>query len=152
MPVQVAIHNVIEQALAFCEHVIAEHGANVERVFADQLPPVRGMPEQLAQVFVNLFTNACHAMPAVGGRLGVSSRLAPDGRIVVAVEDNGHGIASEHLTAIFAPFFTTKGDGRGTGLGLSIVRNIMDNHGAEIRAERAHDGGARFVLVFPPGA
>ncbi|MBX3207928.1 MAG: two-component sensor histidine kinase [Labilithrix sp.] len=151
VPVLVAIHNVIEQALAFCEHVIAEHGANVERVFADQLPPVRGMPEQLAQVFVNLFTNACHAMPETGGRLGVSSTLAPDGRVVVAVEDNGHGIAGEHLTSIFTPFFTTKGDGRGTGLGLSIVRNIMDNHSAEIRAERSPEGGARFVLMFPSG-
>jgi len=151
VPVPIAIHNVIEQALAFCEHVIAQHGAKVERVFADELPPVRGMPEQLAQVLGNLFTNACHAMPELGGRLGVSSRLAPDGRIVVTVEDNGHGIASEHLTAIFTPFFTTKGDGRGTGLGLSIVRNIMDNHSAEIRAERSHDGGARFVLMFPAG-
>jgi two-component system, NtrC family, sensor kinase len=152
VPVPVAVHNVIEQALAFCEHVIAEHGAKVERMFADALPPVRGMPEQLAQVFVNLFTNACHAMPGTGGRLAISSSLAPDGRIVVGVEDNGHGIASEHYTAIFTPFFTTKGDGRGTGLGLSIVRNIMDNHGAEIRAERGSDGGARFVLMFPSGA
>jgi two-component system, NtrC family, sensor kinase len=149
VPVQVAIHNVIEQALAFCEHVLAEHGANVERGFAETLPPVRGMPEQLAQVFVNLFTNACHAMPERGGCLVVSSTLGDDGRVTILVEDNGHGIASEHFTSIFTPFFTTKGDGRGTGLGLSIVRNIMDNHGAEIRAERGQDGGARFVLLFP---
>jgi signal transduction histidine kinase len=152
VPVPITIHNVIEQALAFCEHVLAEHGAKVERMFADALPPVRGMPEQLAQVFVNLFTNACHAMPQIGGRLAVSSTLSPEGRVVIAVEDNGHGIAHEHLASIFTPFFTTKGDGRGTGLGLSIVRNIMDNHGAEIRAERSSDGGARFVLVFPAGA
>lgn len=151
VPVQVGIHNVIEQALAFCEHVLAEHDAVVTRLFGDDLPPVRGMPEQLAQVFVNLFTNACHAMPATGGRLGIVTGLDPQGRIFVAVEDNGHGIAVEHVTAIFTPFFTTKGDGRGTGLGLSIVRNIMDNHSAEIRAERAPDGGARFVLTFPAG-
>jgi signal transduction histidine kinase len=151
VPVQVAIHNVIEQALAFCEHVLAEHGAGVDRGFAEALPPVRGMPEQLAQVFVNLFTNACHAMPHTGGRLTVATELASDGRVVVVVEDNGHGIAMEHLASIFTPFFTTKGDGRGTGLGLSIVRNIMDNHGAEIRAERSAQGGARFVLAFPAG-
>jgi C4-dicarboxylate-specific signal transduction histidine kinase len=150
VPVPVAIHNVIEQALAFCEHVIAEHGANVERGFSNGVPPVRGMPEQLAQVFVNLFTNACHAMPQRGGRIAVASEVGDDGRVVVLVADNGHGIANEHLTSIFTPFFTTKGDGRGTGLGLSIVRNIMDNHGAEIRAERGPDGGARFVLIFPP--
>jgi signal transduction histidine kinase len=148
VPVPVAIHNVIDQALAFCEHVIAEHGADVERGFAEGLPPVRGMPEQLAQVFVNLFTNACHALPERGGRLQVRSVLGDDGRVTVIVEDNGHGIASEHYGSIFTPFFTTKGDGRGTGLGLSIVRNIMDNHRAEIRAERAETGGARFVLLF----
>jgi two-component system, NtrC family, sensor kinase len=152
VPVLVAIHNVIEQALAFCEHVIAEHGAHVERGFAESLPPVRGMPEQLAQVFVNLFTNACHAMPKEGGRLVITSTANTDERVVVTVEDNGHGIASEHYGSIFTPFFTTKGDGRGTGLGLSIVRNIMDNHGAEIRAERGPNGGARFILSFPCGA
>ena len=150
VPVPVSIHNVMDQALAFCEHVLAEHGAAVDRHFDPAVPPVRGMPEQLAQVFVNLFTNACHAMPQTGGRLTVASLLAADGRrVTVHVEDNGHGIANEHLTSIFTPFFTTKGEGRGTGLGLSIVKNILDNHGAEIRAERSPLGGARFVIVFP---
>jgi signal transduction histidine kinase len=151
VPTLVSIQNVIEQALAFCEHVIAEHGASVDRGFADQVPPVRGMPEQLAQVFVNLFTNACHAMPERGGHLTVTTSTSPEGRIAVTVEDNGHGIAAEHMGSIFTPFFTTKGDGRGTGLGLSIVRNIMDNHSAEIRAEKSDNGGARFVLTFPSG-
>lgn len=152
VPVPVSIHNVIDQALAFCEHVLAEHGATVQRSFGDGVPPVRGMPEQLAQVFVNLFTNACHAMPPYGGVLSVASTLSEDGgRVSIHVEDNGHGIATEHIGSIFTPFFTTKGDGRGTGLGLSIVRNILDNHDAEIRAERSELGGARFVLVFPVG-
>jgi two-component system NtrC family sensor kinase len=153
VPVPVSIHNVIDQALAFCEHVLAEHSARVERSFADSVPPVRGMPEQLAQVFVNLFTNACHAMPDGGGVLSVGSAMTEDAaRVCIFVEDNGHGIAGEHLTAIFTPFFTTKGEGRGTGLGLSIVKNILDNHNAEIRAERSSLGGARFVLVFPVSA
>jgi two-component system, NtrC family, sensor kinase len=150
VPVPVSLHNVIEQALAFCEHVLAEHNAKVDRRFAESMPHVRGMPEQLVQVFVNLFTNACHAMPADGGQLVVTSRMSEDGtRFVISVEDNGHGIAPEHLTSIFTPFFTTKVDGRGTGLGLSIVKNIIDNHGAEIRAERGGDGGARFLMTFP---
>jgi two-component system NtrC family sensor kinase len=150
VPVPVSVHTVIEQALAFCEHVLAQHGAQVARRFAEAVPPVRGMHEQLVQVFVNLFTNACHAMPADGGALIVSSALSDDGlRLAIFVEDNGHGIAPDQMTQIFAPFFTTKVDGRGTGLGLSIVKNIMDNHGAEIRAERSDGGGARFVLSFP---
>ena len=153
VPVPVSLHTVIEQALAFCEHVIAQHGAQVERRFAEAVPAVRGMHEQLVQVFVNLFTNACHAMPADGGKLVVSSQLTSDGlHLLVIVTDNGHGIAIEHLAQIFAPFFTTKVDGRGTGLGLSIVKNIMDNHSAEIRAERSDEGGARFALIFPVNA
>ncbi len=150
VPVPVSLHTVIDQALAFCEHVLAQHGAQVERHFGDGVPPVRGMHEQLVQVFVNLFTNACHAMPEGGGALVVSTAMTDDGeRLAVYVEDNGHGIAADQLTQIFAPFFTTKVDGRGTGLGLSIVKNIMDNHRAEIRAERSDSGGARFVLLFP---
>lgn len=150
VPMPVSLKNVIEQALAFCEHVIADHQAVVDRRFSMDVPPVRGMPEQLVQVFVNLFTNACHALPETGGTLLVSSAMSPDGkRVLVLVEDNGHGIATDHLNQIFAPFFTTKVDGRGTGLGLSIVKNIMDNHHAEIRAEAGDNGGARFVLLFP---
>jgi signal transduction histidine kinase len=150
VPVPVSVHTVIEQALAFCEHVLAQHGAQVQRRFGEAMPSVRGMHEQLVQVFVNLFTNACHAMPGEGGELVVRTELIDDGlRLVVYVEDNGHGIAGDQLTQICAPFLTTKVDGRGTGLGLSIVKNIMDNHGAEIRAERADSGGARFVLAFP---
>lgn len=152
VPVPVSVHTVVEQALAFCEHIIAQHGASVDRRFAENIPAVKGKHEQLVQVFVNLFTNACHALPAEGGQLLVQTALTPDqSRIVIAVEDNGHGIAPDHLAQIFMPFFTTKVDGRGTGLGLSIVKNIMDNHGAEIRAERGGNGGARFVLVFPTG-
>jgi C4-dicarboxylate-specific signal transduction histidine kinase len=150
VPVPISIPLVIEQALAFCEHVIAQHGAKVERRFSDGLPAVRGMHEQLVQVFVNLFTNACHAMPAEGGRLTVTTAISADGREVhVSITDNGHGIADDHVAHIFAPFFTTKVDGQGTGLGLSIVKNIMDNHGASIQASRADDGGAQFVLAFP---
>ncbi len=150
VPVPVAIHNVIDQALAFCEHVLAEHGAKVERAYADAIPPVRGMPEQLAQVFVNLFTNACHAMPDSGGELVVSTRVSADARTIeVTVEDNGHGIPLDHQAQIFTPFFTTKADGRGTGLGLSIVKNIVDGHEGDIHVERRASGGTRFVLAFP---
>lgn len=147
---QVSLHNVIEQGIAFCEHVIADHGAVVDRKYALGVPTVYGMSEQLVQVFVNILTNACHALPPQGGRLLVGSEMSPLGMHVIAfVEDNGHGIAPEHVSQIFAPFFTTKVDGRGTGLGLSIVKNILDNHGADIRVERAPSGGARFLLSFP---
>ena len=63
IPVQVSVHLVIDQAIAFCEHVRADAGVTVERRYVPSRPMVRGKPEQLAQIFVNLVTNACHAMP-----------------------------------------------------------------------------------------
>lgn len=146
-PARVPIELVVERALAFCEHVLAAAGATVERSFEPGVHAVRGMPEQLAQVFVNLFTNACHALPAEGGVL----RVAITGRddvVVVTLDDNGHGIEPEHLGQIFAPFFTTKTDGRGTGLGLSIVKSIIDRHEGELFADRLSPG-TRFTVILP---
>jgi signal transduction histidine kinase len=153
--VPVAVEQVIEKAIAFCEHVVAEVGARVERRFEPELPPVRGMPEELAQVFVNLVTNACHACARGDGVLivttSISEQVSPSTTrwIQVTVEDNGHGIEEQNLPHIFAPFFTTKGEGRGTGLGLAIVKNILDKHAGDIHAEAGSQGGTRFVLRFP---
>ena len=102
-------------------------------------------------MFINLITNACHALPRDHGEIAIVTSFDENELVHITVEDNGSGIPEALRSKIFEPFYSTKGEGQGTGLGLSIVRNIMDNHGAEIRAERSHDGGARFVLVFPPG-
>lgn len=146
-PTRVPIELVVERSLAFCEHVLAAAGARVERAFEEGVHPVRGMSEELAQVFVNLFTNACHALPAEGGmlRVAIASRGA---EVVVTLDDNGHGIAPEHIPQIFTPFFTTKTDGRGTGLGLSIVKSIIDRHDGQLLVERLSPG-TRFTLVLP---
>jgi two-component system, NtrC family, sensor kinase len=149
-PVPVVVHDVIDQALAFCEHVIAQAKATVERRFGSDVRTVRGMPEQLAQVFVNLFTNACHAMPASDGRLIISTETVDDGSsVLIVVEDNGHGIAEEHLSRVFLPFYTTKGEGRGTGLGLSIVKSIVERHDGDIRVESTPPEGTRFFMRLP---
>jgi signal transduction histidine kinase len=148
-PVPFTITTVIDQALAFCEHVVDQVGVSVQRAYAATNAEVRGMPEQLAQVFVNLVTNACHAMPEAGGKLVLRTAFEGDSQVRVQVEDNGHGILDQHLSQIFVPFFTTKGEGRGTGLGLSIVRNIVDNHRGQIWAERIDGGGTRFVITLP---
>ena len=70
-------------------------------------------------------------------------------RVRVVVEDNGSGIALEHLSQVFVPFFTTKGDRHGTGLGLSIVKSILEAHEGGISVESEPGRGARFVLELP---
>jgi len=145
----VVISSVIEQAFVFCEHLLEEAGVTVDRKFGDGVLPVRGRPEQLAQVFVNLFTNACHAMPKTGGRLIVSTELSPDeARVRVVVGDNGHGIDPEHLPRVFLPFFTTKDEKHGTGLGLAIVKRIVEAHEGVVDVE-SDATGTRFVILLP---
>ncbi len=147
-PVAVSVHLVIDQAIAFCEHVLAGANVTVTRCFAADLPSVRGKPEQLAQIFVNLVTNACHAMGAAGGTLTVTTR--EEGSVVwIELADTGHGILPEHVPQVFTPFFTTKTSGAGTGLGLAIVKSILDGHGGTIRATSDGAHGATFTVTLP---
>lgn len=151
----VDLHAVIERALSHCEHVLAASEMTVERRFAAELPQVMGRPEQLEQVFVNLFTNACHAVLTVQdaaekGLLLVSTTFSAK-RVNILVEDNGPGIDPSNTERVFVPFFTTKEQGSGTGLGLSIVKNIVDVHGGSVGARPVDPPGrgTRFCVELP---
>lgn len=147
-PEELHIHDVLEQSAVFCEHTLAEVSAHVEKRFAEDVPLLRGVRDQLHQVFINLITNACHAMPEGAGQLVLVTEVA-EGSVLVHVEDNGAGIPADQLTHIFEPFFSTKGQGKGTGLGLSIVRNLVRSHGGTITVESAPGRGAMFTVALP---
>jgi two-component system sensor histidine kinase HydH len=112
------------------------------------LPQLAADPDQLEQVLVNLLLNACDASRD-GGRVTVAARAEDDGFLEIAVEDQGCGIAPEHLHAVFDPFFTTKKRGEGTGLGLSIVASVVRNHGGEIRVASALEKGTKVTMRWP---
>jgi two-component system NtrC family sensor kinase len=151
----VVLHDVIDQAIAFCDHVLSAAGVRIERCYGADVLTVRAVGEQLVQVFVNLLTNASQAAPVRDGRVMVTTALAQreDGtkRATVVVEDNGSGIAPDHLAHVFVPFFTTKRDRQGTGLGLSIVKNVLEDHDGAIRVESEVGLGTRFVIELPVG-
>jgi two-component system, NtrC family, sensor kinase len=154
----VALHPVLDRAIAFCEHVLSAAGMRVERLYGPEVLTVRGVSEQLVQVFVNLITNACQAAPSSDGRLSVTTSIGPSydalgrRRVLIVVEDNGTGIASEHMAQVFAPFFTTKDENNGTGLGLSIVKSIVESHDGEIRVDSQLGRGTRFLIELPQKA
>ena len=139
---------VVEQALVFCEHVVRDVDAEVVLAFADDLPAILGVRGQLHQVFINLITNACHAMPAGVGKLHLSAK-AQSRAVAIHIRDNGPGIPAEQQETIFEPFFSTKGEGQGTGLGLSIVRNIVQQHGGAIEVASVSGEGTTFTVVLP---
>ncbi len=143
----VELEQIIERALGFCEHEFADGQVEVHCVYASLLSTVSGSPGQLTQVFVNLFTNAAHAMSGGSGELRVNAKNV-EGGVRVDVSDTGDGIPPEALPQIFQPFFTTKTSGRGTGLGLSIVRTIVEAHGGTIEVESEVGRGTTFSLTL----
>jgi PAS domain S-box-containing protein len=147
-PEPVQLNAVLELAVGYCEHVVAQARVGVERDYGE-LPPLSAVRANLVQVFVNLITNACHAMGA-GGQ--VSLRTRQEGReAVVWVTDTGSGISPEHLSRIFEPFFTTKTEGKGTGLGLSIVQRIVEKHGGRLSVRSELGQGTTFTVHLPLG-
>ena len=99
------------------------------------------------QVFMNLLLNGCQAIQDQG-RILIST--SDDGDFIkIKVEDDGEGIASEHLDRIFEPFFTTKPVGTGTGLGLSISYAIIQQHSGTIQVDSEVDQGTRFTIRLP---
>jgi two-component system, NtrC family, sensor kinase len=111
------------------------------------LPLVECNISQLNQVFMNLLTNASHAIEGKG-EIWVRTRAETE-HIRIEIEDTGAGIAPQHLEKIFDPFFTTKKVGQGTGLGLSIAYGLIQKHQGEI-AVRSHVGkGTKFIITLP---
>jgi PAS domain S-box-containing protein len=143
---RVQINALLDRAMGYCEHVVAQAKVRVERDYGE-VPALSGVPANLEQVFVNLITNACHAMQP-GGL--VSLRTRREGReAVVWVKDTGSGIAPANLSRIFEPFFTTKTEGKGTGLGLSIVQRIVEKHGGRLSVESELGHGTTFTVRLP---
>mgnify|MGYP000614725973 CR=1 FL=1 len=140
------VNAVIGDVLSLLEHQFRGSRIQVRR---DLVPsaPIRGFEYQLQQVFLNLFLNARDAMPK-GGWLSVSTSTSGD-TVIVEVADTGAGIPSEHISRIYDPFFTTKGEGRGTGLGLSVTYGIVQEHAGTLTCESVVGQGTRFTLTLP---
>jgi CheY-like chemotaxis protein len=114
------------------------------------LPTVIGDANQLMQVFLNLISNAEHAIREVRETGRIQIRIGRiGGHISVTVQDDGIGVAQEALPKLFDPFYTTKRPGGGTGLGLSICMSIVREHGGSIDVETLPAGGSAFTVYLP---
>ncbi|QQR90340.1 MAG: PAS domain S-box protein [Myxococcales bacterium] len=151
-PKLVSIHDILDQAIVFCDHLVADRGVTIQRNYSTDVSGVFAIASQLHQVFINLITNACHATSDDQGLLVIRTRLNEKNNVQIEIEDNGIGISTENLGRIFEPFFTTKTEGEGTGLGLSIARNIVEQHNGKINVQSQEGKGTTFVLLLPGGA
>jgi two-component system, NtrC family, sensor kinase len=151
---EVQLNRVIQETLSLLEHQFRKSSIELRVSLDPALGPVKGNPGKLQQVFLNLFLNARDAMERApgnetrGGVLEVVTRRGENG-VEVDVIDTGHGIAPEHLSRIYDPFFTTKSAKKGTGLGLSVTYGIIQEHGGAIEAQSKPGEGTCFHLEFP---
>ncbi|MDC6169610.1 ATP-binding protein [Paucibacter sp. XJ19-41] len=141
-----SLHQGIDSTLNIVANEI-KYRAEVRRAYGD-LPDIECLPSELNQVFLNLLVNAAHAIGPERGLIVVRSGVAGD-KVWVEVEDDGCGIAPDHLARVFDPFFTTKPVGRGTGLGLSLAYGIVQKHQGRIDVRSEPGNGSCFRVTLP---
>jgi PAS domain S-box-containing protein len=146
----VEVSSLIERTLQLHEHSLRRNQVEVEFQPQSGLPAVIGDANQLIQVFLNLISNAEHAIREVRETGRIQMRTSCIGNYVaVTVQDDGVGIVPEALPRLFDPFYTTKRPGGGTGLGLSICMSIIREHGGSIDVDALPAGGSAFTVFLP---
>ena len=161
------IEPLIRKPLLLVRHELTAAKVKVATAFGN-LPSCSLDENKIEQVLINLFTNACHAMPK-GGLLAVTTRQrsataqeagtdegdrsgaclrAGEQVVVIEIADTGSGISEKQIPRIFDPFFTTKPTGMGSGLGLTVTKTIIDLHGGLIDIRNRPEGGAVVTIVL----
>jgi signal transduction histidine kinase len=142
---------VVREAAAEVAPTAIEHDLSVD---ADEPGlTVDGAPDELHRLVANLIGNAVSHTPP-GTSVQASVRRA-DGTVVLAIEDDGPGVAPALRERIFDRFVRGDGDAgsrSGSGLGLAIVKAVAESHGGAVRLETPEAGGARFVVTLPAAA
>ncbi len=143
----VNLYEPYKECLCLIEHELKKASVQLKEEWDPSIPRIMGNPVELGQVFLNLLINAVHSMEGSGGTLTIKS-FVKDSKVCVSIRDTGCGILPEHMSRLFEPLFTTKGD-KGTGIGLSVSRKIVTNHNGHIHVESEVGKGTCFTLSFP---
>jgi signal transduction histidine kinase len=143
------VQDVVDSALQLLKYRLQSHNVQVHIQATKSLPLIWADPEQLKEALINLIINAYESM-SNGGWIAISMKMrqTTSGReVVVWVQDNGEGIASNVQNRVMQPFFTTKEEG--TGLGLSIVSRIVEEHGGTMQFVSWPGQGTTFEIALP---
>jgi two-component system NtrC family sensor kinase len=146
------LQSTVEDMIVLVERELAKMNIRIEK-HIEEVPPVICDTGQIAQVVLNLLTNARDAMTDLGGVIEVSLRSL-DGWVELVVKDNGCGIPAELLDQVFQPFMTTKGAlggsvTPGAGLGLAISYGIIQSHHGTIEIDSLEHYGTTVTVRLP---
>lgn len=155
-PTEVDLNDLVASCIGFISSSAAHRGIQVQTHLSPQLPLLLLDRQQIKQVLLNLLLNALDAMPNGNGIIRVHTRLLSEaGRppwVQLQVEDEGCGIAPDHLEHIFDPFFSTKHSNsasEGAGLGLTTAHQIVREHGGTLMVESRLGAGSTFSVNLP---
>ncbi len=146
--VPVKVSAVVGEVLMLTGPRCKQMGVHTQVVQDDKTIEVLTGQVRLAQVLMNLMSNALDAMKVQAEpriRISVSHH---ERQVIIRFEDNGPGVPEDVVARIFDPFFTTKDVGEGLGLGLSIAYKIIEDLEGQLRYERSGLGGACFVIAL----
>jgi len=142
------VHASIDYALLLCRRDLKQKNISTVLNYAEQLPQIPAIRDQIKQVIVNLLNNAADACVSNGGEITIST-WQEEQKVAIAIQDTGVGINPENLDLIFEPFYTTKPVINGTGLGLSVCHGIVQAHHGEISVESYPGEGSTFTILLP---
>ncbi len=147
----IKMQDVIRASLELLQHKIRKTaGVEVTADMPEEPLYAKANFQQIEQVIVNIVNNACDAMEGYDGPRKMRISAQPvESKIHVTLADTGPGIPAEVVAHIFEPFFTTKPEGRGTGLGLPVCRQIVEEHGGELRVDTIVGTGTTFSFELP---
>jgi PAS domain S-box-containing protein len=148
---EVDLRKVLDETLALRDYDLKTNNIHVEREAPSEPAMVIADPHQIEQVFLNIMNNAVDAILETGRTGNLKVRVyCQNGHVCTSFADDGAGIKDPKR--IFDPFYTTKSVGKGTGLGLSICYGIVKEHGGDITANNAPEGGAVIEVRLPAAA
>jgi two-component system, NtrC family, sensor kinase len=145
---QCDLQEVLEAALNIAKYYKRRKNKQIVTHYAEGLPKLNAVRDQLVQVFLNLILNAMDAT-AEGGTIEITTRR-DEPWLRISIRDNGSGIAEAHRARLFQPYFTTKETG--TGLGLFVCRLILERNDGRIELTDTSPSGTTFSVLLPSEA
>lgn len=145
VPVKTAFYlrDLVDRVLQLTAKQVAEVGAECSFVELTEDILLYADENQIAQILVNLVTNALQAEAA---KITITAMIDEADAVIIDVTNNGLAITPESQKQIFIPFFSTKPEG--SGIGLSLSRQIMRQHNGTIHLARSNNQETVFTLIF----